>query len=491
MFNLKLPLLLLVMILYQQTFSQMTVTPSLGWGTFVKGMTDVNNNFTIPDNGYDEVYVVFDGAHTHDSVSTTLNANDWELSYDMGTLSDETVSVSLYAFNSSGQELDNAVDYNQLYLLPEPIWMNNTYNGIVTATNVDDGNNTISFDAELPLKSAFNDVIPNNIKGLGDKALDISAILHFSGVYTIANHTTDCPANPSLTVLLSFVTGTEEFTLPINSSISVDDSFNPILTITEIKDFGEFSRSLPISKIPITPPVCLSIDANFSVNPKIKGQIVLGMDNNGDWGFVDNNGETTSLLGKVTAKASINGSVQALCGIKRSSIAKGSLGLEANIGGGASYTTSAGLSPKFGGDFRVYGSLSFPWPFKKYSIHEASLYGPADFGDTTGLSFKVSSSQDDFFGSWATTSRSIEPDSIPDAWPFGNLSARDSGLVVAWVDDVNPGNENSSIELSYYDTYNNTFNSAVTIEQNDYGIHNLSVALLPNGNAALSWVQSR
>jgi hypothetical protein len=170
MFNPKLALLLLVMILYQQTFSQMTTIPSLGWGTFVKGMTGVNNNFTIPDNGYDEVYIVFEGSHTHDSVSTTLNGNDWELSYDMGNLSDETVSVSLYAFNSSGQEIDNAIDYNQLSLLPEPIWMNNTYNGIVTVTNVDDGNNTIAFDAELPLKSVFSDLIPQNVKGLSDKA---------------------------------------------------------------------------------------------------------------------------------------------------------------------------------------------------------------------------------------------------------------------------------------------------------------------------------
>lgn len=491
MYKPNLPLLLLAILFCQQAFSQMTATPSLGWSTFVKGMTGVDNKFIIPDNSYDEVYVVFTGNHTYDSLPASLVNGDWELSHDMGSLDDETVSVSLYAFDQSGQEIQSAIDYNQLSLLPEPIWLSSTYNGSVSVTSVDDGNNTISFDAELPLKSAFNDVIPNNIKGLGDKALDISAILHYSGVYTIANHTTDCPADPSLTVSLSFVTGTEEFNLPINSSISVDDSFNPILTITEIKDFGEFSRSLPISKIPITPPVCLSIDANFSVNPKIKGQIVLGMDNNGDWGFVDNNGETTSLLGKVTAKASINGSVQALCGIKRSSIAKGSIGLEANIGGGASYTTASGLSPVFGGDFRVYGSLSFPWPFKKYGIHEATLYGPVDFGDTTGLSFKVASEPDSVFGAWGSTSRNIETDTIPDAWPFGTLSARDSGLVVAWIDDVNVGAGSSKVELAYYDPYNNTFGEPVTIEENDYGIHNLSVALLPNGNTALTWVQSR
>lgn len=491
MFKPRLPLLLLAIIFCQQSFSQISATPSLGWGTFIQGMADVDNIFTVPDNGYDEVYIVFSGDNTYDSVRATLNGNDWELSYDMGNLDDETVSVSLYAFDQSGQEIDSAPDYDELLLLPEPAWLGNTFTGSLEVTDVDDGNNTISFDAELPLKSVFNDHIPGDIKGLGDKALDISAILHFSGIYTIADHSTDCPEDPSLRIALSFVTGSEEFQLPISSAISMDDDFNPILTITEIKDFGEFSRSLPISKIPITPPVCLSIDANFSITPKIKGQIVLGMDGNGDWGFVADNGETTSLLGKVNAKASISGSVQALCGIKRSSIAKGSIGLEANIGGGASYTDEDGLSPVFGGDFRVYGSLSFPWPFKKYSIHEASLYGPESFGDTAGLSFKVASSQDDFFGSWSSTSRSVETDTIPDAWPFGTLSARDSGLVVAWIDDVNVGSGSAKVELSYYDSDNNTFNTPVTIDENSYGMHNLSIALLPNGHTALTWTQSR
>ena len=66
MYKPNLPLLLLALLFSQQAFSQISTSPTLGWSTFVKGITGVDNKFTIPDNNYDEVYVVFSGDHTYD-----------------------------------------------------------------------------------------------------------------------------------------------------------------------------------------------------------------------------------------------------------------------------------------------------------------------------------------------------------------------------------------------------------------------------------------
>ena len=240
-------------------------------------------------------------------------------------------------------------------------------------------------------------------------------------------------------------------------------------------------------------PVCISLDASFSIQPKLKGQVVVGQDSSGNWGFVGNAGDTTQLLGKLTARASFNGSVQALCGLKLSTAAKGSLALQANIGGGANYTSANGLSWVFGGDFNVFGSLIFPRPFKKYSRIDYPLYGPVDFGDISQLSFKteMASSYDDFFGFSSSTSRSLSNHKTPNAWPFGSMATKDSALALGWIDDINTTVGNEQLLLAYRDPVTNSFTQPAIIEENDYGIHNLGIAMLPSNYTLLTWAQSR
>lgn len=474
--------------------AQNNISASLGAGTFVEGLSPVNNIITISNVtfGTDSIHFVATDPTwqtTYAGYTDNNSADGFEWIVDMGQFPPGTV-IWGYSYDNGNPPvvLNNTFP---LDILPKPAWMNSTFLGTATVTNVDVAQKTVSFTAGLDLKAKFDDVIPNAIKGLKGKVLKITPNLSVEGVYDIPSHTTQTPNDPIVSTDIDFVVGSKNFQLPVTGSVSFDNNFNPVITATAVLDFGEFSRSLPIGKIPVFGPVCISLDARFSIQPKLKGQVVVGLDGSGDWGFIGNNQDTTQLLAKLTARASFNGSVQALCGMKLSTVAEGSLILQANIGGGANYTSANGLSPVFGGDFGVLGTLSFPWPFKKYGVTDYQLYGPVGFGDTSQLSFKTASSYDDFFGFSSSTSRSLTNQATPNAWPFGSMATKDSALALAWIDDVNTGEGNAQLLLAYRDPLTNSFTQPAIIEANDNGIHNLSVAMLPSNYTLLSWAQSR
>ncbi len=471
---------------------------------FIKGVSPVMDEITAsnPDAYYIDFYlfdrytnIVYDSSYDNTGGNSSRS---WI--YDMGVLDTAWVFRAKF-YDVNGIFLDS-INYWPFILAPD--WVNNPFNGTINITSINASAQTIDLNCTLPISAMdFNNTV-SSVKGIGGKSFSLNdVILNFNTTFEMATGFST-PANPELSLFMGALSSSIPYfndASPYSTDIVFDSNFN-----LEFDDFStwqpySFDKSFEFNNVPLVGfdagnifsvgGLCVSTNLKFNLNPKIKSQVVMGYDqSNQQWGFIQNGSDVTKLLGKVNASASTQGELKIACasifGLNMGigTIARGRIDAQLNIGGGNDYLTySLPTSQSFWG-----GSLSIFASGQIAGFDQRSGSYLSQWGDTNAINFRSQSSfHDDFLNIIATTHQ-VGSDFIPQAWPMGVMSARDSLLSVVWIDDLNAAS-GKNLMLTYYDPYVNSFTAPCIVANNDSVIETPSVGLMPSHRSLITWSQ--
>jgi len=473
----------------------------LGNALFIDGVSPVINDFELinePAN-IDSVWFIFidTGSNPLDYFPDWDGSDGWQMfGIDMGNLPPNTAGIIALYYNA-----DIPFDQSNLYPLgitPKPKWLDY---GTVDVIQVDDANLEILMHGTLDLSMLALDKSIPYMKGLGGMLFGLTnPRLEFDIVYDLPNYSSQVSNQQFYVGLkaLSSISNPISNSTQFNSQINFDIDFNLIFNGSVIWEPTALTKDFKFQNMPLTGigsgsfslgAACVSAELNFSLQPKVKCQVVAGQDQ-GNWAFIQNGGDVTQLLGKITTTATARGNLHVVCAsafgksIGIGEIARGKVTAILELGGGYTYSDAFGTDDKWAGKFTLYAEGEVAGLDKK-----AGTYSPAPWGgsDTIALAFKVNEAVDSFLNFKAATFKD-DPNVTPEAWPMQTMDAIDSLLAIVWMDDINNGS-NTALIISYYLPTENTFTEPFEIAVNDSGILQPSVALLPSGRALITWSQ--
>jgi len=403
----------------------------------------------------------------------------------------DTLAVGIKAYVWYGGVISDSSNEIALNILPMPAWLSLNFGGAASILSLDYSGNTITLQGSIPIKALLQGTIDPSMNGVGGKSVSGNGAMSFTMTYNLATNSTAITSQANVNLDLNFLGQNSSFTngsnaLTGNVALSIDNNFNVLFDGSVTWNPGEFSKDIPFSPIPIVGPVCLQVDVNLSVTPKIKATIVLG-NSGGNWGFDTNGTDTTGIQASLQTTATIKGEIQALCGVSFiPALAEANVGFHLDLGASASYNSidTSVNGARFGAAFYVDGGVTALGGFYQKS---GTLYNPQPWGDTSTLSFITGPHGGSV---WANTARSSGT-YLPAAWPTPVMSARDSVLAIAWVDNVNYGQQTSNLLITWYDPQTNSFTQPFSVENNNNLIQSPAIALLPTThNIVVTWVET-
>ena len=479
--------------------SGQNITTSLGTGTFVEGISPVNNDiiFTDPNGTATQVdFSAIDGAGTVvNNYTANSSSGTFTWSLDMGSLNQGSYVRLNIIDPTNGDRVDSIPP---LTIIPKPQWLNNSSGTAGTATNVTVTGNVINFDANLNL-STRDTVLPSNIPGLGGRSYNIeNPSFKINVDYNITQPPSAATFNSKSVGFTLNVFGQfqHDFTQPLTaSSVQLDDNFNFTVNANVTQNVPGFKINFPEVRFPAPPlPGGIKVDGGLEINTDIIAKVVYGNGGNSTWGFQDS---TSSGITKVIAKINGSAELRVTADALIASVS-GSLGIRGSIGAGLSYTTATGVNPLFGGDLEIYGKLNYKLGLSFLTLNEGEIsktFYKDTFGDTSALRMPNGSHlifeqpHVDAMGGYTRliqNSPGFEPQAF---YAQPAFSANDSSLYITWLDY--DSNNKTKILLSELDYNSGQFLQPVTIIDNKDIVTNPKVAILPSGSCLLSWTQGR
>lgn len=451
------------------------------------GITDLAQT-TVYDTSLASYGVNYDGTNFY-----------WDK--DMGSLpSAPTNFIAWAAYKDINNTTVGYTDNNaNINLTPVPSWILN-YGGTITGVTENTGNNLLQMHGSLPLTNLPLYKNVSGIIGLTDKAFNLTnQQLDFDITYQMADGSataaqTTVSANMQPLDNAGSVLSSTNFT----GALTFDNSFNITMNGTAIWSPNPITKAFSFEGVPLAGGnvgigsvglFCVNSSLEFNLAPKIKAQIYAQYDQAaGRWGFIQNGNDVTQFLGKVTASATAQGELKAVCGslfgynVGIGTIARGQITANLTLGGGVQYYDVPAATPTklWYGEFSIYAEGEVLGSGTK-----SGTYSPNPWGDSSSFGFRPQVANEFFTGN---TYSARSASHTPQAWPMGKISTRDSVLASAWIDDLNFGSNNALL-VSYFSPLTNTFSSPITVAQNDSGIANHSIALLPNKNIIVTWSQ--
>lgn len=466
------------------TLTAQSISGSLGTGTFVQGISPVTNTITITGapGGTDQIdFVATDATFTttYDSY-TDNNAGDgfsWDV--DMGQFPVGTIIWG--EFYNSGSYNGNSPAM-ALTILPTPQWL-----VVGSVNNVTVNGNVVSFEGNYPIYN-YPYTIPSSVKGIGGRSLDIVGSLIFNADFDMSNSTATVNDNRAQ-VAINLLDQLPSFSKDINfqTTCTLDNTVNLAFVITDEISTEPISVNMPKIKFPIGGILTVSVDAGISLYATLKGQLVIGQDQ-GQWGFIDQGGEKTKVIGVLTGEGFIRGEVSVLAG---AASANASLKAKARLGIGFDYVSvpSSSFNPIVGGDLDVWGDVCYKtfWGLGPSKCKESPSFYYGMFGDTSAVRSALSSF-DANFDVESITYRDTGTLVLPDFNPQPTFSTRGNNLYATWLEhDNNVG----YLLFSKLNQAGTAFSSEIVVAQNDYSMSNPKIGILPSGSAIITWSQSR
>ncbi len=493
-------LVLFILFSSLKSFSQASLQTSSGTTHFINGITPVITTITASDPSADSINIYLYNQYNvvvDSSIDMTGGNSSRNWSYDMGKV--DTNSYFTAEFFSSGNSISSATFTPNIK--PKPQWLNigGSYTNLIVNSD------SFTLHATIPILSIINNnTVPSSYKGIGGDG------------FGIGNANIDFDASWNMTTGIANLSSATALSLDINSlgknapkpnnnfqtstNISLDGNFNLVADASMEWNPTPYKVSKKFNAVPLVGVGagafsagvgCISAEIGFQLKPKVKAQVVLGYDAiSNQWGFVQVGNNATQILGKVAATASVEGKLSLLCagGFSCLTIARGEVDATLTIGAGFRHNSfTAPLDTAFwGGRFDIHAEGEV------MGYHKEGDYGPWYFpsnADTFATNFRmINSMKDDFFDLSAKTLKTTT-NVTPKAWTMGVISARDSILAVAWIDDINFGSNNSNLLITNYNAYTGNFSTPVSIASNDSSIIQPSVSLLPNHNSLIAWTQ--
>ena len=485
---------------YCMNVNAQTGTPAGDIGDwFIEGISPVQNTISIsglPANTWYVDYYATDPTYTifYDSLIDFSGGGPWDWTIDMGSLPTDVV-VWAYLYDDLGNFIDYTYDYVPA-IIPQPTWLTSTYQGSYSNLQVDYGNDVFTLHGTIPIADG-NSSVPSSVNGIGGDLLNLNyGQIDFDAEWDMW---TGLPTLISPVVYSSYfdALGTTDY-VESNcqaTNCDIDTNFNLLVNDLQIWQPQGYSVSKGFTNVPLlgigagswfsAGALCVSANLSLQLQPKIKSQVVLDYNSNGDWGF-DDGTNSTEVIGKVDATASAVGELKTVCAsvwgfgsFGVGTIARGKVVVSGAMGAGYDYSQSQSF---YGGDFNIYGEGEVAGIGKK-----SGTYHPSPWGNSNAYNFKQEDINDEFENFSAKT-RSLS-NTIPDAWTMGVMSSRDSVLSIAWVDDLNFSQGYKNLLVTNYHALTGLFTDPVTVAYNDSAIEKPSIALLPSHRSIITWSQ--
>jgi len=461
-----------------------TINASLGFGTFLEGLSPVYNSFNLEDESAQIEGVIFyaqssDYSVTYDSFTDTDDSDGWAWNnVDVGQFPPQTV---IYAYCYYQTE-ENWTDVNNLSIIAEPSWLSES-----TVTGVNQTGNDISFLVDFPLNYDFQDNIPSDIIGIGDKSFDLNnSKLIFNGNYNISTASAFASSEKMEFNMNLIDQHSQDYNIDINNSINFDNAIN--MTVNVEQELSTPIIRIRTPKIPIplpTPGLSVYADAGINFQASINGKISYGQ-NSGNWGFINDGGNVTSLSANAIGEGWIHGEASLLGGLGS---VDANLSVSARISGGYTYQSVPSIvsNPTFGGDISVSGQIEAR-AFKFFGVG-GYLIGSWDtefYNSSFGSGFPPSKSLYSN-GVNSRTINVIDNFSVPEYSPEPKFDSKDNNFGTVWVDNT------GGISTLFYSRLNvgdNNFSEPIIVDENYNGVNEPDIAFLEDGSAFIVYVKN-
>jgi hypothetical protein len=480
-----------VLLGYSAGISQ-TLTASLN-GTFVEGIVGVNNDFTAIDLFGDEVEVVFflsspDLTTIYDTYTDTDGSDGFTWNLDMGTMVQSAIVWAEF-YDASGNFLVDSYDAALNFtIIPMPHWL---VNGSIENVEVFPITTTISFKGKYPIFD-YSEIIDNSVKGIGGKPLSVAGEFTFTGSYNFGE-IIPSPTVSDAKALLNFNLLNQIYdyskSIPLDASAcQLNELFNLALNVSDSIVTDNISLKTPKIKFPIMTGVSVTIDAGISLYATLKGQIVIGQDANGDYGFIETSSEKTRIVGILTGDAFVRGKISVLRGVAS---ATGSINGKARLGIGFDYVSLPSLvsNTLYGADIKLNGNICYEtfWGLGPNGCKYSDNWYYGQDGQTSIFN-KSGSNNNPFYQTETFTFRDTGTLVLPDFHPQPSFGTRGDTLYAVWLEhDENIG----YILFSKLENSLNEFTNEQIVVTNSNSISNPKVAILPSGSAIITWSQNR
>ena len=478
--------LLSFFLLTEKTKAQSTITDAFGPSvTFIQGISPVNDVITVVPSGTQDG-VTFYATNTaqdiiYDSLSPIGSSFTW--TKDIGSLPPGTVIWA--STTQAGTFVDNTTVLT-LNILPSPAWLSSG-----SATGVTVNGTVVSFQGNYPVAS-YNNTIDPSVIGIGNRPLNIVGTFVFGASYDMSNlsagGTVDSADAQIALNLFDQVNYTKNVVLNQYASITLSDSLNIHATIADSIQTPVINLKSPRMTFPVTTGVTIGVDAGLSLYGTLYGQVVLGEDNSGSWGFVnDQTYGPSKLVGVLTGNGFIRGNVDVLYGLAN---ATATLNARARLGAGFTYTSTPSMvTPLFGGDLDVSGTVDYSlgWGFLGSGTIGPQEFYYSRFGDTTALHEQAIHSFESVFGSSSVTFQTNGTVDLPPFNPQPAFGTQGNKLYGVWVDSLNGA---GYLLFSKLNATGTAFSPAKVVISNQNSIVDPHVAILPDSSAIITWAQS-
>lgn len=475
----------LIILLPAVFFSQYgNVNPSIG-DYFVQGISPVNNTITANDasSTFIDFYLIDDLGNTLDSLidNTGLGGNQsW--TYDMGLLA-PNYYIFVEFFDGNGSFLGDNI--YQPTIISTPNWLNNG-NGYVDNINV--LNNSVTMTGHFQFNQQ-NNPMPDDIPGLNGRPYNLlSPEITSDIVFDCSNgQSTASNLNADISINI-FNQATIPYTYPLNGNFSLDQNFDPTISLSGTLTSSPFEINWPLGKFyPLlpSPTPTVKIDGGLKINAEVSGNMNYNFNNTYNSRGID----SSLLTAKINASATLRVKADALI-----ASATGSLVAEGSIGVGVHYTDfpTPTTNSLFGGNLMISGQIDYKLGPSFFTVNEGHLE-KTFYANSWGDQIKGGPFTEAIWDEVDAKGNSVKlfetnPYLItPDLFAQPHISANDSSLYVVWLDT---SDANTDILFSKLDYATNTF-SIPSIVVSDEVISNPKVAILPSGNALISWTQNR
>lgn len=449
-------------------------------GTFIEGVSSVNNNFTYDDGGTYPSGLLFEAINNSGSVVDSYTDNTpsgtsyiWN-GTDMGALDPgSTISVTDISSNSLLETLP-------LTIIAKPNWMMN--GGTASAGTI--SGNIIPITCTYPV-ATIPQSIPSSVTGIGGSTVDLANCnVAFTVDYDFQNDAFSNIASSEIVMDINTM-GQSVMTQSIPfSGLSIDPQFNLAVDVQDSIDLFNYDVNFPSLKFPVCPFISVKVDAGISILADVKGQVYLTQN-----GFDVSGTKITKVVARLKANGFVRGEVNVLFG---AGSASGSLNVNGRVGIGMEYTdvSSSSINPLFGGDLIIDGQVDIVsfWGLGPSYSYNKTFYTDS-FGDYSAVSKHIASSYDPIFNSKSRTYNINGTLVLPNEHPMPSFGTRDNLLYTTWIEQ--DANGNGYLLLNRLDTNGGCFANEVLLANNDFSMSNPKIGIMPSGKAVIVWSQSR
>lgn len=462
------------------SLSAQSLSSSLGWDTFVEGLSPVENAITLENPPQEVTRVAFDIDGT--PATTLLDAtreDGFTARFDMGKIhADPNAHIRAICFNAAGVPVDTIG--HMIAVIPTPYWMRSSAIDHLAVTA-----DSITFDVSYPLGGAQHSRAGIGMLGAGALGIEDAALdFHVSYDFRAARaEVRDVRRRGTLDL---FGRARRSMTLPLTlGSAKLDAKLDLELNGNQ----QEWDQSFILDQLRIPMNVErfpeMRVDAGVVMRNYVAMSANVGHIGSRSGAIRDAEGYTVT---DATAQGFgfQRGAVQSLItGVPMS----GSLVVQSLVNARTIYSAlpEDHYDTSFGGDLRISGHVQAR-PFWQFAagrsgtdLPAGSSYGPIGHDMTFGS----------LAGSAAVTALAVilgEEYDLPTSWPQPRIDANASYMDAVWIETGTP---RGRLLLATLNPDRSLFSGAQEIVSNANSIGSPDLKIASDGSALVAWTQSR